>query len=255
MALTPVSGTTSSAVTLTTSGPCTDPNATNIQARIEGSGFPAGGQNVVSNSPIVTYPTTTKGGYVIPVSDTTLVALDANKNPLTKDPLLTKGQQITVKAAGFVPGESVTVVLASTPTTLAPGSADAAGMVTYPFTVPTGLADGNHSLTFTGSRLTAAYAFHVGTAATTVGTSIPGTTGGVSSQAGGGTGTGGGSSGVTTGSSTSLPRTGANTWMTALWALFLLWAGIMVVLYVGPARGVGRHAVGLARGRNHASRD
>lgn len=75
------------------------------------------------------------------------------------------------------------------------------------------------------------------------------------SQAGGSTGTSGGSSGVTTGSSTSLPRTGANTWITALWALFLLWAGIMVVLYVGPARGVGRHAVGLARGRNHASRD
>lgn len=70
LTVSPTSGTDTSQVTLTTSGPCTDPNATNIQVTMKGKGFPSTGQTVVSNSPISAYPTTSSGGYVVPLSQT-----------------------------------------------------------------------------------------------------------------------------------------------------------------------------------------
>jgi len=53
-----------------TSGPCQDPNATNIIVKMSGSGFPQGGVNVVGNSPISAYNTTDSGGYIVPLADT-----------------------------------------------------------------------------------------------------------------------------------------------------------------------------------------
>ncbi|MGW7523306.1 Ig-like domain repeat protein [Streptomyces sp. NPDC054783] len=67
--VTPATGTDTSSMSLTTSGPC-PANATNLIVSVTGSGFPAAGQNVVANSPISTYSTTSGGGYIIPLTQT-----------------------------------------------------------------------------------------------------------------------------------------------------------------------------------------
>ncbi|MER6123394.1 Ig-like domain-containing protein [Streptomyces sp. NPDC001795] len=67
--VTPATGSDTSSMTLTTSGACPS-NATNIIVSVTGSGFPAGGQNVVGNSPISTYGTAANGGLIIPLSQT-----------------------------------------------------------------------------------------------------------------------------------------------------------------------------------------
>ncbi|MFE6171966.1 Ig-like domain-containing protein [Streptomyces sp. NPDC056464] len=65
----PATGADTSPMSLTTSGACPD-NATNIIASVTGSGFPAGGQIVVGNSPISSYGTAGNGGLIIPLTDT-----------------------------------------------------------------------------------------------------------------------------------------------------------------------------------------
>lgn len=67
--VTPATGSDTSSMTLATSGAC-PATATNVIVSVTGSGFPAGGQNVVGNSPIGTYGTTANGGLVIPLSQT-----------------------------------------------------------------------------------------------------------------------------------------------------------------------------------------
>ncbi|MEU6321150.1 Ig-like domain-containing protein [Streptomyces sp. NPDC047009] len=67
--VTPSTGTDTQSMSLTTSGACPD-TATNIIATVQGSGFPAGGQNVVGNSPITTYNTDPNGGMIIPLTFT-----------------------------------------------------------------------------------------------------------------------------------------------------------------------------------------
>ncbi|MFE2286365.1 Ig-like domain repeat protein [Streptomyces sp. NPDC059443] len=65
----PATGADTSGIAFTTSGAC-PANATNVLVKVEGSGFPAGGLNVVGNSPIGTYPTASNGGMVIPLTST-----------------------------------------------------------------------------------------------------------------------------------------------------------------------------------------
>ncbi|MGW1884819.1 Ig-like domain repeat protein [Streptomyces sp. NPDC001970] len=67
--VTPATGSDTSSMSLTTSGPCPD-SATNVIVTVTGSGFPAAGQNVVGNSPIATYASTPEGGLVIPLTQT-----------------------------------------------------------------------------------------------------------------------------------------------------------------------------------------
>jgi LPXTG-motif cell wall-anchored protein len=69
MDVSPATGTDTSGVTLTTSGPCPS-DATNLIVSVTGSGFPAAGQNVVSNSPISTYASTPAGGIAVPLTQT-----------------------------------------------------------------------------------------------------------------------------------------------------------------------------------------
>ncbi|NUK69231.1 hypothetical protein HRW11_35340, partial [Streptomyces lunaelactis] len=65
----PATGTDASGISLTTSKACPDA-ATNLIVAVKGSGFPAEGQNVVGNSPLSTYGSTTDGGLIIPLSQT-----------------------------------------------------------------------------------------------------------------------------------------------------------------------------------------
>ncbi|MEU1230839.1 Ig-like domain-containing protein [Streptomyces sp. NPDC005828] len=67
--ITPATGADTSGISFTTSGAC-PANATNVLVKVEGSGFPAGGLNVVGNSPITTYPKAGNGGMVIPLTST-----------------------------------------------------------------------------------------------------------------------------------------------------------------------------------------
>ncbi|MEV6005972.1 Ig-like domain-containing protein [Streptomyces sp. NPDC051976] len=69
MGVFPATGTDTSGMQLTTAGPC-PADATNLIVSVTGSGFPAAGQNVVSNSPISTYSNTPDGGIVVPLTQT-----------------------------------------------------------------------------------------------------------------------------------------------------------------------------------------
>lgn len=53
-----------------------------IIAKIYGTGFPASGQIVVSNSPITAYPKTTAGGMIIPLAETIRDFEDLQDNPV-----------------------------------------------------------------------------------------------------------------------------------------------------------------------------
>jgi hypothetical protein len=66
LAVLPARGTDRSALTLVTATYC--PAGTNVLARIEGTGFPNGGQNIVGNSAITAYDRTRTGGIRIPLS-------------------------------------------------------------------------------------------------------------------------------------------------------------------------------------------
>jgi LPXTG-motif cell wall-anchored protein len=59
---------------------------------------------------------------------------------------LTAGGSITATYSGFVPYETVQLIVASTPTVIATGSANATGSVTITGNLPAGLADGAHTL-------------------------------------------------------------------------------------------------------------
>lgn len=64
----PKTGVSTASITVTTSVPC--PQGTNLQGKIYGKGFPAGGQNTVPNSKIEIYPKAPGGGYRIALQDT-----------------------------------------------------------------------------------------------------------------------------------------------------------------------------------------
>ena len=67
LSVSPASGTTGSGLTLTTSGPCENPDARAIQARITGSGFPAAGQSISGVTSFDAVSTDTHGGYLLPL--------------------------------------------------------------------------------------------------------------------------------------------------------------------------------------------
>ena len=75
----------------------------------------------------------------------TLTAL-AEKSITATTTGLTAGGSITATYSGFVPFESVQLVVASTPTVIATGTADAKGSVTITGTLPAGIANGAHTL-------------------------------------------------------------------------------------------------------------
>ena len=63
---------------------------------------------------------------------------------------LQAGQQVTVQAPGFTPGEQVSVTLHSTPVVLGTVVANASGVVDTTVTIPSGTAPGAHELILTG---------------------------------------------------------------------------------------------------------
>ena len=114
-----------------------------------------------TTAPTTTVPT--NGGIRATIDDTTAVV----------------GQVLTVNGFGFQPGEPVTATLFSTPRSLGTATADAAGTVTYVFTVEAEDGLGTHSVRLTGPLSgTVAVSFVVES-----GTDLPETGGGVSAAA------------------------------------------------------------------------
>ncbi|WP_351231846.1 DUF916 domain-containing protein [Streptomyces sp. NPDC002133] len=69
LAVTPARGSDAEPITLTAAGPC-PAKTTNVIARVTGAGFPRGGQIVVGNAPLATYPQAPGGGLAIPLTFT-----------------------------------------------------------------------------------------------------------------------------------------------------------------------------------------
>ncbi|MDX6207506.1 MAG: hypothetical protein QOF39_3563 [Frankiales bacterium] len=66
----PVNGLDANTLTISTSGPCSDPSATNAQVIVYGAGFPATGQNVTANYATTALPGNAAGGYDLSLGDT-----------------------------------------------------------------------------------------------------------------------------------------------------------------------------------------
>ena len=67
---TPATGSNATALTFNTSSACADANATNIQVKMFGAGFPAAGQLVVANGPTSAYSNNANGGLTVPMGQT-----------------------------------------------------------------------------------------------------------------------------------------------------------------------------------------
>ena len=108
---------------------------------------------------------------------TTLTAL-AEKSITATTTGLAAGGSITATYSGFVPFETVQLVVASTPTVIATGTADAKGSVTIAGTLPAGLANGSHTLSLFApvSGIGFKSAITVGATETTTTTTAPAAT-------------------------------------------------------------------------------
>ena len=75
-----------------------------------------------------------------------VVALPLANTPLVADNSLAAGGEVSVTFSGFVTGEFVQLIVASTPQVIGSGYANAQGVVTLSGNIPAGLAVGNHTL-------------------------------------------------------------------------------------------------------------
>ena len=166
-----------------------------------------------SQSAAVTYTITAAN-----TSTTTLTGPDGST--LSSDPTLTAGEVVTVQADGFTSGETVSAVVHSTPETLTPATASSTGTITYAFTVPTDLLAGAHSLVLTGatSQTTVTINFSIASPA------VLGTTTTTPSAGG-----------------ASLPFTGSNIELLAIFAIVCTAVGIAMRTRTQVARYSGAH--------------
>lgn len=81
LSISPASGSYFTPMTISTSGPC--PGGTNLIVRVFGSGFPALGYNVVSNTSQGIYPVNAAGGLDVPLSNHMKFFAEAQSPPVT----------------------------------------------------------------------------------------------------------------------------------------------------------------------------
>lgn len=97
-------------------------------------------------TPTTVAPTTTPTTTVAPPAESVVVALPLANTPLVADNSFAAGGEVSVTFSGFVPGEFVQLIVASTPQVIGSGYANAQGVVTLTGSIPAGLAVGNHTL-------------------------------------------------------------------------------------------------------------
>ena len=99
---------------------------------------------VAPTTPTTVAPTTPT--TFAPPAESVVVALPLANLPLVADNSLAPGGEVSVTFSGFVPGEFVQLIVASTPQVIGSGYANAQGIVTLTGNIPIGLAAGNHTL-------------------------------------------------------------------------------------------------------------
>jgi len=143
------STTSSTPVTSTTSAPATTSGPAEVSSSTtSATSTSAAGSTSTSETPSSpTFP-----AHPVEASDTTLPPPPLNVveslpvQVLATQEVYLQGQFITVSADGFVPGEYVQLILASTPQVIAAGYADASGSITLTGGVPSDLATGHHTV-------------------------------------------------------------------------------------------------------------
>jgi streptogramin lyase len=105
----------------------------------------------VPTSPTVPLPSTpttvsTPSSSVAPPGESEVEALPFAGTPLVADNSISAGAEVSVTFGGFVPGEFVQLIVASTPQVIGSGYADARGIVTLSGDIPASLTSGNHTL-------------------------------------------------------------------------------------------------------------
>ena len=99
-----------------------------------------------STAATVTTTTTTTVNTTPPPKEDVVLDLPEPKKPLIADTSLTPGAPVTLTFGGFVPGEFVQLIVASTPRVIASGYADSKGFITLSGDIPASLVSGDHSL-------------------------------------------------------------------------------------------------------------
>ena len=101
-----------------------------------------------SSVPPASTPTTdeTPTSSVAPPAESVVDALPVAGTPLVTDSSISAGAEVSVTFGGFVPGEFVQLIVASTPQVIGSGYADAQGVVTLSGNIPASLTSGNHTL-------------------------------------------------------------------------------------------------------------
>jgi hypothetical protein len=78
--------------------------------------------------------------------ESVVLELPTSPTPLIPDTMLSLGEPVTLEFGGFVPGEFVQLIVASTPRIIGSGYADSEGKIRLSGSLPTDLAAGEHSL-------------------------------------------------------------------------------------------------------------
>jgi predicted RNA-binding protein with TRAM domain len=78
--------------------------------------------------------------------ESVVLELPTSPTPLIPDTTLSLGEPVTLEFGGFVPGEFVQLIVASTPRIISSGYADSEGKIRLSGSLPTDLAAGEHSL-------------------------------------------------------------------------------------------------------------
>jgi LPXTG-motif cell wall-anchored protein len=101
-----------------------------------------------SSVPPASTPTTdeTPTSSVAPPAESVVDALPVASTPLVTDSSISAGAEVSVTFGGFVPGEFVQLIVASTPQVIGSGYADAQGVVTLSGNIPASLTSGSHTL-------------------------------------------------------------------------------------------------------------
>jgi hypothetical protein len=120
----------------------------NVFWGLSSSGGPATTTTTTTTTTVA--PTTTLASTttttVAPPAESVVVALPLASTPIVADNSLSAGGEVSVTFGGFVPGEFVQLIVASTPQVIGSGYADAQGFVTLTGNIPAGLTAGNHTL-------------------------------------------------------------------------------------------------------------
>ena len=133
----PATTTTAPATTTTTTAPATTTTVPAVTTTA-----PATTTTAPATTTTVPAVTTT----VPAPAESVILNLPQSSQPLLADTALSVGEQVAIEFDGFVPGEFVQLIVASTPQVIATGFADSLGRVRLTGSLPSELESGQHSL-------------------------------------------------------------------------------------------------------------